>query len=401
MGVRIGMPVLKLSRGAEATKRKGDARKVAEEAGNERYSKDQDLDRSRSHLNEYAGFKSGKALADYWEAEAGAHKDALGRPLKSTAITGFSVIFKPDLESIQRMPEAERLRFVRDGMRVTADLLQEHGLQVDMTALHRDEMGEHGHVLGHDPEYKAGKKIDIRLYADLNRELPKRMRELGYDVEDLVAYDPEKVKVMDEDEKAEYKAELIERKKAKKHGRNSNAYKAEKLEQERTLLEQQKAEHEAKVKAELKQIEGQKEALKGRENALKASERDFMTERDDFCTERGKWRKQANTALQGLQKKISEVEELKKAYEDTPKGLNERFVAYARTIMFKDGKSVYDRFVEKERQEQEAEKRRKRALEDAKRFEERMKTDPEWAEIINSAVKSAVEGSDDDYDFGG
>ena len=321
MGIRIGVPVLKLSRGAKQTKRKGDARKVAQEAGNERYSKDQDLDRSRSRLNEYTCFKSGKALADYWEAEAAKQTDALGRPLKSTAITGFAVIFKPDMEGMESMDEAERKQFVRDGISVTAKILEESGLQVDMTALHMDEIVEHGHILGHDPEYKAAKKLDIRLYAKLNKELPRRLREMGYDVEDLAVYDSEKVAQMTPEEQATYREERIQQKRAKKHGQSSNAYKREKLEEAETELKAQRealAKQQAEAEARLKDLETERirladqkriqdkrqeeldkkeQAQKTAQEALNAQKADLARDRQNFTAECGKWQEKANTAL--------------------------------------------------------------------------------------------------------
>ena len=68
MGIRVGIPILKLSKNAKATKRKGDARKVALESFKERYSKDPDLDRSRSHLNVYTGFQRGKICKGEWSS---------------------------------------------------------------------------------------------------------------------------------------------------------------------------------------------------------------------------------------------------------------------------------------------------------------------------------------------
>lgn len=316
MGIRVGVPVLKLSAAGQATKRKGNTRKVAMEAGNERYSKDQDLDRSRSHLNEYTGFTSGKALADYWETEAAKHTDALGRSLKSTAITGFSVIFKPDMDSMQQLGDQERLQFIRDGVQVTKTLLQEAGLQVDMTALHRDEMVDHCHILGHDPEYKAAKKLDIRLFAQLNRELPKRLRAMGYDVEDTAVYDPAKVASMSEEEQAVYKADLIERKKSKKSGQSSNAYKAEKLnEQEKALQEQAAA-----LDIERRQLEAQRVAQEARQRAQDAREADLNRRAKEDKAEREKWQETANKSLAKRQNELqaeyeSKYQEIKKAYD--------------------------------------------------------------------------------------
>lgn len=275
MGIRVGMPMMKLSRGAKQTKRKGDAQKIAFEALEERYSKDKDLDRSRSHLNEYAGFRSGADLYKYWTAEADAHLDAKGRKLRSDAVVGYALIVKPDMTSMQSMTENERIAFVKDGMQVAAEILHEHGLQVDATALHRDELNEHGHILGHDADYRAGKKIDIRLFRDFNTEFPKRMRELGYDVEDMSVYDVDKVTSMTADERESYKSDIIRHKTQKQNGRSSSQYKSEKIaEQEKALAERA-------------------QQLQDAENALRASQTAFERQKQNYIADVEKERKRA------------------------------------------------------------------------------------------------------------
>lgn len=300
MGIRVGIPILKLSKNAKATKRKGDARKVALESFKERYSKDPDLDRSRSHLNVYTGFQRGKDLYKFWEKEASGHLDSRGRKLRSDAVIGYSFIVKPDKDSMDKMSELEQMRFLDDSMKVLSDLFNASGLPIDATALHMDEVNAHVHAFGHDPEYKAGKKIDIRLFGMLNKEYPKRMRELGYDVEDLTVYDSEKADTMTEEEKADYKEAVLQRKKAKKNaGRSSSKYKEEKL------------------------AEREKE-LQVREMALNASILSFEEEKEKYWQEAEKERKRANTAFESelKQKRYNEKVRLEKEIE---KYKSERF----------------------------------------------------------------------------
>lgn len=300
MGIRVGIPILKLSKNAKATKRKGDARKVALESFKERYSKDPDLDRSRSHLNVYTGFQRGKDLYKFWEKEASGHLDSRGRKLRSDAVIGYSFIVKPDKDSMDKMSELEQMRFLDDSMKILSDLFNASGLPIDATALHMDEVNAHVHAFGHDPEYKAGKKIDIRLFGMLNKEYPKRMRELGYDVEDLTVYDSEKADTMTEEEKADYKEAVLQRKKAKKNaGRSSSKYKEEKL-----------AEREKELQA--------------REMALNASILSFEEEKEKYWQEAEKERKRANTAFESelKQKRYNEKVRLEKEIE---KYKSERF----------------------------------------------------------------------------
>lgn len=300
MGIKVGIPVLKLSKGAKATKRKGDAKKVVCEGLGERYSKDKDLDEKRSHLNKYTGFTKGEDLYKYWEKEASAHLDAKGRNLRSDAVIGYTLIIKPDIKSMKGMTESQRLKFLDDSMNVISDLLNEHGLQVDATALHMDEVNEHIHVFGHDTEYKAGKKIDIRLYGTFNREYPKRMRSLGYDVENLTVYDVDKTKDMTKEEKEEYKSDIIRRKKEKKKsGRSSNKFKEDKIKEQEELL--QKKEQE----------------LQARESSLRAREDDFAGQVEIFQDKQKEWEKEANMKLEeAIQKAVKEsVERLNEDYK--------------------------------------------------------------------------------------
>lgn len=252
MSISVGIPILKLSNGAKATKRKGDAKKVCCEGFNERYSKDQDLDRSRSHLNTYVGYTSGKELYEDWMQMADNHTDAMGRHLRSDAVIGFTMCIKPDIENFSKLSEAERDKFLDDSDKISIDILQRFGLQVDGIARHKDEEIDHDHIFGHDPEYKCGRKIGLELYNCFNKEYPERMRQLGYDVKDMQVYDADKVAKMSEDEKAEYKADMIARKKAKKKsGRSSNQYKADK-----------DAEAEARAKAIIEKAEAQARLVK-------------------------------------------------------------------------------------------------------------------------------------------
>lgn len=315
------MPILKLAAEAQPTKRKGSARKVAEEAGNERYSKDQDLDRARSTLNEYTGYTSGKALMDYWEAEAAKHKDGLGRPLRSDAVIGYSVIIKPDEDSMAAMSEAEQLQFVRDSIRVTEEILYAHGLQVDMTALHRDERSPHAHLLGHDVEYRAGKKIGIQLYAAFNKTYPERMRALGYDVEDMAVYDPLKAAGMSAEDAAAYKADCISRKKKKgPSGRSSNQYKADReaelarreaelqaREQRLALSETGYTIKEKHLQEQYKALDEDMEELEAEKERLKAEKERFQQEREKSLQEQKKRQEEANKTAEDAKKALREA----------------------------------------------------------------------------------------------
>jgi DNA repair exonuclease SbcCD ATPase subunit len=99
-----------------------------------------------------------------------------------------------------------------------------------MRERHLDEAAPHEHIISmaYDKNGKlAGSRIvNLKTFAKLNRDYPKKMQEKGWPVDELKAYDPEAVKDMTDEEKKAYKEELIKKKQAKKHGLSANAYAA-------------------------------------------------------------------------------------------------------------------------------------------------------------------------------
>ena len=386
MGIRVGMPIIKLSKNAKATKRKGDAKKIACEALSERYTKDKDIDRSRSHLNMYTGFKTGKELYKYWVDEAEAATDANGRKIKSNAVIGYQLIIKPDMAGMESLSDGQQLRFVQDGIQVASEILTEHGLQVDATAIHRDEMNPHGQVLGHDPEYTAGKKIDIRLYGAFNREFPKRMRQLGYDVEDLTVYEPDKAAKMTESQKDSYKADVMERKRGKKTGQSSNAYKAEKLAEQERAIQAEKQAIEAR-KLEMAQLEAEntalltfmsrykingvnmveayKRELEEAQKPQKAPEPPKKPKTENKPPEQPKPPKTANTTSQRVSQKPTDEEIARKRFKEAAEKPQWSWLEH-----------MGDEFDEIYSEEERAE------------MEKRLADDPAMAEIVNQSIKS-------------
>jgi len=122
------------------------------------------------------------------------------------------------------------------------------GIQVDSGVIHMDEGVPHMHIFFHDPEYKLGKKMNLAFYKALNRNVPAGMRQKGFDIRDMVAFDEEKYQSMSEDEKQAY----IANKKRKKHGLSSAAYKAE---QETKKQREELAEKQAALEKEQATVE--------------------------------------------------------------------------------------------------------------------------------------------------
>ena len=99
---KCGMPTLML--------KKTNAFPILQEAWSERYSSDQDLDRTKSKENSYYGINgmtSGKELAEYLISQADGYKvkDKNGheRSLRSDASIGLVGIIKPELDYISTL----------------------------------------------------------------------------------------------------------------------------------------------------------------------------------------------------------------------------------------------------------------------------------------------------------
>lgn len=249
MGVKIGIPILKLNNHHTKTKRKGYMRAVFCEGLEERWGTDPDIDRSRTALNEYTGeYRSGQALTAAITAEAEAYskeqRQQSKRGLRSDAIIGWAAIVKPPAEWINSLSQEQRKSFFDDSRKIMYDLMghDEKGRSnVRATVLHHDEAGDHEHFYGaaktEDGRFCGKDLINLKLFRKFNREYPRRMREKGWDIDDCTVYDPEKVAEMTESQAKEYKQECIKKKKSRKTGQDSKTYKSQ---QELKKIEKEK-----------------------------------------------------------------------------------------------------------------------------------------------------------------
>lgn len=327
MGIRVGMPILKLSESGKQTKRLGQTKKILQEMGCERYSTDDDLDRTRSVNNTYTGYRKGIDLYNAWMQEADAHRDALGRHLKKTAVVGYSAIIKPDMESMQELSENEQERFLAVGTKVLTEIMQEHGLTVDMTATHRDEEVLHTHIAGHDKGFQCGKKIGLKLYHALNKTFPERMREYGFDVEDMCVYDAEATKDMTSEELEEYKQKHIQKKKEKKTQVTSNEYKVAKE------LEKVQQQAEEILEAARQQAEQIRLSAEQRESALSVRESD--------CAEKENALKEREQRLE--ERESRDLTPVIQEYENKTEELKTALVAVKNLKSeYDNGKAMYD-----------------------------------------------------------
>lgn len=295
MGYHVGMPVMKLDRCNHFGKKNehsGNAKAVTCEALEERYSSDADLDREMTAENLYYGFTSGEALTAHWEQMADAYrvidKNGKEKKLRSDAGIGFAGICKPEMDFMDSLEDDEIEKFMEDSSEVIQEIYEKRGCVIDPIVIHYDEENPHLHYFGHDPEYKLGKKIGLKLYTALNdTEYPKQMRQHGWDIDPLTGYQ-EAIKDMTEDEITEYK----KRRKAdrkKKHGLSSTEYKANKK-SNNIISEANVSARMIKKKAELEaQLEkaGALAELDKQKTQLKAQEA-FLEDKLKEITEREK-----------------------------------------------------------------------------------------------------------------
>lgn len=251
MGYKCTPQIKGLIRGTpkEGQKHRANGKKIAEEAGNERYSRSDTLDRTRSSLNEYQGFKAGGKCWDEMEAEAAEYRvkgktkngKEFERGLRADAVIGFAVIFNPPSEMTEGWTQDDYRRFYRDSWDAMNQIEPRlfRGENIKMTAIHRDEgmmdktghFSEHMHVIGttkDDNGKYCGNEIDAALCVRINSEYPKLMRERGWDLDDLDLTDYSRMRT-DENGRAvdpEYRAERIAKRKSA--GRSVNKYRADK-----------------------------------------------------------------------------------------------------------------------------------------------------------------------------
>lgn len=226
-------------------KHRSNAERIIAEAGKERVSKSDTLDKDRSYLNRYTGFESGYDCLNYITKEADEYRQEVTgkggtkhyRKLREDAIIGYAIIYNPPEEICSSWTDEEYTKFYEDSRDVMEQICPDIFRRdtIVMSAEHHDEgtitdpskISRHIHDIG-IPKSKDGRycgtKIDAKLCADINKSYPKLMREKGWDIDDLDCTDWDKY---NSDE--EYRAE---RKSKQKSGKSVNRYLANKMRQQ-------------------------------------------------------------------------------------------------------------------------------------------------------------------------
>lgn len=223
MGWKCAPQVMGLVRGEpkQGQKHRANIRKIAMEAGYERASRSDTLDRSRSSQNQYDGYRSGSKFADDMEQEAAEYRVKVngktkdGQPivrekgLPHNAVIGWAVIYNPPAEVCADWTDAEYAKFHRDCRDCMAAIEPRlfRSENIRMSAEHYDEgvppesasgkIDRHFHDLGISKDadgHYCGNLIDAKLLIRINERFPAMMRERGWDMDDLDRTDFERAK---------------------------------------------------------------------------------------------------------------------------------------------------------------------------------------------------------------
>ena len=264
MGWKIGAPCLKLNNVGMKSKSCGSFGGVAEEALEERKGRDPDIDRTRSHLNYQEGYRTAAELQEYSRQHIAQLRDAKGRQLRRDAVVMCVTILKPPAAFMATLSDTEQQRFLADANEILAEIVGKENIKA--RADHYDEIGAHSHVFW-EPMTKDGRLCakevhNLKFFGRVNRELPEKLREKGWDIADCECYDAAK---------EEYEFEQ------KKSGRSSMAYKLE-AEQAKQQLEveiSELQEQAATMRDVVQQAYKAAEAAKSRVEAIQAMERDI------------------------------------------------------------------------------------------------------------------------------
>lgn len=327
-------------------KHRGNGEKICKEAGNERYTKSETIDRKLSNLNVYEGYKSGgKAWEDICNAAdsyrvKGKTKNGktYERALRSDAVIGYSVVINPPHEMCKDWTDEEYEQFYNDSWDVLCEiqprLFHEDADNVVMTAEHYDEdkyapdgiHTGHMHAIGRatdkDGRY-CGNLIDAKLCVDISANYPRMMRERGWDLEDLDMTDFSR---MGKNPDGTYKdPEYRAQRKAKKSGRSVNKYRAdmreEYLDQREESLESLEYGVELKQKGlaerEKKVISREKD-LSAREKRLKAQEDVFNRNMVNLSVKAQNALDKANEVLAGADKLWADMSDELKSRNSSP-----------------------------------------------------------------------------------
>lgn len=259
---KIGLPSLKLNNAGVKSKNCGSFKSVAEEALQERKGHDPDIDLAKSQNNIYTGYRTAEELMEYSRQHIQQLKDKSGRGIRKDAVVMCVTVLKPPADFMNKMSREEQIRFLGDAEKAFMAIVGEENIK--STAIHFDELGAHEHVfwepMTEDGRLCAKEMHNLKFFGRVNRELPEKLREAGWEIEDCEMYDAAK---------EDYENER------KKGGQSSVKFKAEAEREKQEALEManEMIYIVEEKKQELSEIQMSMEATKQTIESLKADKK--------------------------------------------------------------------------------------------------------------------------------
>lgn len=245
MSAKVGIPCMKCSINPSQTINKNSGKKSKtcgvssawREMNDDRLGRDETIDKEMTHLNVWMEGSSDMDLVGQVEKEIdriNEERRSFGkRGLRADAVSVIAIVEKPNMDYMKNLSYEQRVEFLNKSHEVMKDLLHEWNPNWKMLASvqHHDEFGglsAHNHSLvmvsTKDKEgisnMCAFKEYNLKFFNHINKNYPARMRNLGFEVEDVRTFDQ-----LSEQEKLERKLHPEE------HGVDAVLYKQRKHEE--------------------------------------------------------------------------------------------------------------------------------------------------------------------------
>lgn len=323
--MHVGIPVMKCSLhpSNQVNKKTGKASKTCAvtsawlEMNDERKGRDPTIDREMTHLNVWMEGSSSDNIPDIVQSKVdeinSERREAGKRALRSDAVSVAEIVEKPPIDYMKDLSYEEKKKFLSDSHEVMKSLINEWNpdWQVIAAVQHHDEFGglsAHNHELvllsSHDkngvPTMQAKSELNLKFFNFINTHYSEKMREYGYDVEDVKVYDR-----LSEEEKEERKLH------PKEHGVDAYIYKEKKLKETSQEIEELETKHK-EISQKVSDAEQQHQAISEKLDAA----------HDDL---RRIQKRTAETLVAGkkAEKKISAVQQREKNVENREKQIVE------------------------------------------------------------------------------
>ena len=245
MSAKVGIPCMKCSINPSQTINKNSGKKSKtcgvstawREMNDDRLGRDETIDKEMTHLNVWMEGSSDMNLVGQVEKEIdriNEERRSFGkRGLRADAVSVIAIVEKPNMDYMKNLSYEQRVEFLNKSHEVMKDLLHEWNpnWKILASVQHHDEFGglsAHNHSLvmvsTKDKEGIANmcafKEYNLKFFNHINKNYPARMRNLGFEVEDVRTFDQ-----LSEQEKLERKLHPEE------HGVDAVLYKQRKHEE--------------------------------------------------------------------------------------------------------------------------------------------------------------------------